>query len=374
MSTAGSAVSLPRRLLRWLRLPVKFQRGWEAWVSACLDSSRSGKRPHVREVAPGDAGCCREGAASSQPTAGARRRQAQPGVVRAPTGGTGGSGPAASVASAARRWLLRGSHPAALPAAGGSDPTGCPAPHAHLPPSLGAALASLAEFRRCPKSLPMWRYARTPVPPQHGIDPADELRGAALAEEFLAAPWLLPPRAPGLPWSGVHRLDELLALQSRPVGGHNRSVALLLFNRAFAELAQNSGGRPCSRPKLPRSKASSPLGSPAAAVPPPPPPPTHTCARSVLAGGAGRGAQLRDADVDAAGPGRLRGPQPALCRRGAPAGGAAAGTAGRVRWAGHAVTPRAATATPAPLTAGHPARPRAGWHPNAASAANSSKG
>lgn len=77
---------------------------------------------------------------------------------------------------------------------------------------------------------------------QGASEPAVQQGSAAVADDFVAAPWLLPPRTPAQPWAGVHDLDRLLALQSRPVGGHNASVALLLFNRAFAELAQNSGG------------------------------------------------------------------------------------------------------------------------------------
>ena len=63
---------------------------------------------------------------------------------------------------------------------------------------------------------------------------------ASFAAEFQAVPWLLPPRMPALPWAGVHGFDELMAMQSRPAGGHPRSVALLLFNKAFAVMAQNS--------------------------------------------------------------------------------------------------------------------------------------
>jgi hypothetical protein len=68
---------------------------------------------------------------------------------------------------------------------------------------------------------------------------------AWFAQEFAAAPWLLPPRSAALPWAGVHELDALLALQSRPVGSHNKSVALLLFSRDFAVMGQNSGEALC---------------------------------------------------------------------------------------------------------------------------------
>ncbi len=72
--------------------------------------------------------------------------------------------------------------------------------------------------------------------PQAGQEPLT----AVTAAEFKAAPWLLPPRTPLLPWAGVHGFDQLLALQSQPAGSHPRSVALLLFNKAFAVMAQNS--------------------------------------------------------------------------------------------------------------------------------------
>ena len=73
-------------------------------------------------------------------------------------------------------------------------------------------------------------------------DPA--LAGSAAAlQEFVAAPWLLPPRTPALPYAGVHGLDELMALRSAPAGRHPRSVAILLFSQAYAAMAQNSSER-----------------------------------------------------------------------------------------------------------------------------------
>ena len=61
-----------------------------------------------------------------------------------------------------------------------------------------------------------------------------------LAREFEAAPWLLPARSQGLPYAGVHGFDELLALRSAPVAGHDKAIALLLFSKAYAVMAQNS--------------------------------------------------------------------------------------------------------------------------------------
>lgn len=56
--------------------------------------------------------------------------------------------------------------------------------------------------------------------------------------EFEAAPWLLPPRTPALPYAGLHDLRRLLGLRARTLGGQ-RVVTLLQFNRRFAELVQN---------------------------------------------------------------------------------------------------------------------------------------
>lgn len=62
----------------------------------------------------------------------------------------------------------------------------------------------------------------------------------AVAEEFAAAPWLLPPRTPALPYAGVHDLDALLALRSRPAGRWGGSVTVLLFSKPYAVMVQNS--------------------------------------------------------------------------------------------------------------------------------------
>ena len=61
-----------------------------------------------------------------------------------------------------------------------------------------------------------------------------------MLEEFEATPWLLPTRTPLLPYAGVHGFDELLALRSAPVAGHDKAIALLLFSKAYAVMAQNS--------------------------------------------------------------------------------------------------------------------------------------
>ncbi|PRW56763.1 hypothetical protein C2E21_4548 [Chlorella sorokiniana] len=63
---------------------------------------------------------------------------------------------------------------------------------------------------------------------------------AAAAEEFAAAPWLLPPRSPAFPYAGVHGLADLMALRSTPAGRYPRAVTILLFSKAYAIMAQNS--------------------------------------------------------------------------------------------------------------------------------------
>ena len=72
-------------------------------------------------------------------------------------------------------------------------------------------------------------------------DPAVLSRQPALLREFEAAPWLLPPRTPALPYAGVHDFDQLLALRSAPVGNYSKAIALLLFSKAYGLMAQNSG-------------------------------------------------------------------------------------------------------------------------------------
>ncbi|KAI3425701.1 hypothetical protein D9Q98_007677 [Chlorella vulgaris] len=64
--------------------------------------------------------------------------------------------------------------------------------------------------------------------------------GASLLAEFVAAPWLLPPRTATVPYAGTHSLDALLGLRARPVGRHRSGVAMLLFDRHQPVMAQNS--------------------------------------------------------------------------------------------------------------------------------------
>jgi hypothetical protein len=64
--------------------------------------------------------------------------------------------------------------------------------------------------------------------------------------EFEAAPWLLPARTPALPYAGVHDFDALLKLRSQPVAGYNKSIALILFDKRWAVMTQNSSE--CSVP------------------------------------------------------------------------------------------------------------------------------
>ena len=74
-------------------------------------------------------------------------------------------------------------------------------------------------------------------------DPRLLERTPQLAAEFEAAPWLLPRRTRALPYTGVHGFDELLALRSLPAGAYSKSVTLLLFNKDWAVMTQNSSER-----------------------------------------------------------------------------------------------------------------------------------
>ena len=67
-----------------------------------------------------------------------------------------------------------------------------------------------------------------------------------LLAEFEAAPWLLPARTPALPYAKVHDFDALLKLRSQPVAGYNKSIALILFDKRWAVMTQNSSE--CSVP------------------------------------------------------------------------------------------------------------------------------
>ncbi|GAB4814773.1 hypothetical protein N2152v2_001819 [Parachlorella kessleri] len=59
---------------------------------------------------------------------------------------------------------------------------------------------------------------------------------AALCEPH---PWLLPPRAQGLSYSGVTNEEELLALRVAPFKQHSKTLSLFVFTRSMAVLAQN---------------------------------------------------------------------------------------------------------------------------------------
>lgn len=97
---------------------------------------------------------------------------------------------------------------------------GLPAP---LPPQAGQpSLAAYRDMRRAGR-----------------IKPA-----SPVLEEFEAAPWLLPPRTPAFPYAGATDFDELLALRAQPAGNHSSAVAILLFNKNWAAMSQNSSERP----------------------------------------------------------------------------------------------------------------------------------
>jgi hypothetical protein len=51
--------------------------------------------------------------------------------------------------------------------------------------------------------------------------------------EFVAAPWLLPPRTKALRYAGVHTLEELLQLRATPQGNHTKTIAVLLFSKTL---------------------------------------------------------------------------------------------------------------------------------------------
>jgi hypothetical protein len=76
-------------------------------------------------------------------------------------------------------------------------------------------------------------------------DPGLVDRDADLLAEFVAAPWLLPPRTKALKYSGVHKLDDLLPLRSAAIGKYPKTITLVTFNKRFAIMAQNTRER-CS--------------------------------------------------------------------------------------------------------------------------------
>ena len=71
-------------------------------------------------------------------------------------------------------------------------------------------------------------------------DPGLAERDASLLAEFEAAPWLLPPRTKALKYAGVHKLEELLQLRAMPHGNHTKTIAVLLFSKNIAPMAQNT--------------------------------------------------------------------------------------------------------------------------------------
>ena len=112
-----------------------------------------------------------------------------------------------------RRW--EGASIALERRPGGGATVGRPAPLPTLP--------SLASFRRLQQKPELLETDR------------------GLLEEFEAAPWLLPPRTTALPYAGVHGFDELVALRATAEPGADRAVTILLFNKVWAVMAQNSG-------------------------------------------------------------------------------------------------------------------------------------
>ncbi len=62
---------------------------------------------------------------------------------------------------------------------------------------------------------------------------------ASDVSRFDATPWLLPPNSRVNRWSGIHDLDMLMEMRSQPFGDL-KAVTLLLFNKAYSIMAQNS--------------------------------------------------------------------------------------------------------------------------------------
>lgn len=61
-----------------------------------------------------------------------------------------------------------------------------------------------------------------------------------MLEQFLPAPWLLPPCTKALNYSGVHDLDALLALRATAFGNWPKTVTLLTFTKEFSAMTQNT--------------------------------------------------------------------------------------------------------------------------------------
>ncbi len=71
-------------------------------------------------------------------------------------------------------------------------------------------------------------------------DPSLAERDPAVAAEFEAAPWLLPPRTKALNYAGVHGLDELAQLRATPHGKYGKTLTFMTFNKRFQVITQNS--------------------------------------------------------------------------------------------------------------------------------------
>ncbi len=74
-------------------------------------------------------------------------------------------------------------------------------------------------------------------------DPTLPEKDPKLLHEFVAAPWLLPPRTKALPYAGVHDLDQLLALRATREGRLDKAITLLTFTAKFAVMTQNTSER-----------------------------------------------------------------------------------------------------------------------------------
>jgi hypothetical protein len=152
-------------------------------------------------------------------------------------------------------------------------------------------------------------------------DPSLPDKQPELLAEFAAAPWLLPPRSAAFKYAGVTDLQQLAELQAVPQGRWNKTITLLTFTRAFAVLAQNSGGRLLGCVASAACWAVMPCGCTKAGPALPCPlqaagitaMPELAC--SLLTGEACRSAQLHRRHMDPGRPGGVRRPQPALRRR-----------------------------------------------------------
>ena len=71
-------------------------------------------------------------------------------------------------------------------------------------------------------------------------DPSLPEKDAELLREFEATPWLLPPRTKALPYTGVHNLDQLVALRATREERLEKAITLLTFTNSFAVMTQNT--------------------------------------------------------------------------------------------------------------------------------------